>query len=367
VERGLWFASGSGVGSTSYGRPWNSILKSINGGAQYYSANYITKNQYNLYLKKFNVMNGLNAVATHQYMTHVLAAASEATLLGEAYENNTDSPLVFTIPVFQGMPAAACPAPPQTGNNDNLLSALYATGTDGDVKYTLKRTDGTTGFTRYTTAYSITVPSTMKQLALNAIQHNNLSYASASYVALDALSSTLPGTFANTGTTILTTSVTTSGLSVYSGPGLTYSILGTYASGVRATVYDSVYADGLTWYKVSYNGKTGYINSAGTNKLTTWNYYALQRTGKTTANVNIRKSASTSGTILGTAATGTTLNIAGILTNPDGSKWYITSYNGAGVSGAGIINLTEGTNTIKITVTSTSGQKRIYTITVNRN
>ena len=34
VQRGLWFAKGSGVGATSYSRPWNTRTKSITGGAK---------------------------------------------------------------------------------------------------------------------------------------------------------------------------------------------------------------------------------------------------------------------------------------------------------------------------------------------
>lgn len=51
ITRGLWYASQSG----SYGRPWNSIEKSIIGGATYYSENFLKNGQDTFYLKKFNV------------------------------------------------------------------------------------------------------------------------------------------------------------------------------------------------------------------------------------------------------------------------------------------------------------------------
>ena len=72
VTRGLWYASQSGV----YGRPWDSRYKSIAGGADFYSQNYVKNNKYTLYLKKFNVMNGLSSVGTGQYMTNVQGAES---------------------------------------------------------------------------------------------------------------------------------------------------------------------------------------------------------------------------------------------------------------------------------------------------
>lgn len=111
TERGLWWAKGAGTGSTTYGRPWNSIEKSLSGGAQYYSSNYLENDQYTYYTKKFNVMNGESAVATHQYMTNVAGGANEGRILRYAYEASDSYPIVFHIPVYSGMPSAACPQP----------------------------------------------------------------------------------------------------------------------------------------------------------------------------------------------------------------------------------------------------------------
>lgn len=111
TQRGLWWAKGAGTGETSYGRPWNSIEKSLAGGAEYYASNYITKNQNTYYTKKFNVMNGLDKVATHEYMTNVSGAESEGKLLKYAYEADDNYPIVFYIPVYSGMPSKACPMP----------------------------------------------------------------------------------------------------------------------------------------------------------------------------------------------------------------------------------------------------------------
>lgn len=111
TQRGLWWAKGQGTGETSYGRPWTSIEKSLSGGASFYAGGYVTKNQYTYYTKKFNVMNGLRAVATHQYMTNVSGATSEGNIVKYAYEKNDNYPVVFHIPVYSGMPSAACPQP----------------------------------------------------------------------------------------------------------------------------------------------------------------------------------------------------------------------------------------------------------------
>lgn len=111
IQRGLWWAKGAGTGATTYGRPWNTIEKSLTGGASYYSGNYLTNNQYTYYTKKFNVMNGLSNVAAHQYMTNTSGAESEGKILKYAYEANDDYPIVYHIPVYTGMPSKACAKP----------------------------------------------------------------------------------------------------------------------------------------------------------------------------------------------------------------------------------------------------------------
>ncbi|MDO4394283.1 MAG: SH3 domain-containing protein [Bacillota bacterium] len=107
VKRGLWYAKQSG----SYGRPWNSIYKSIKGGALFYGANYVKKNQDTYYYKKFNVKNGVSKIGSNQYMTHVSAAASEGNLLRNAFSANSNYSALIEIPVYNSMPQKACPLP----------------------------------------------------------------------------------------------------------------------------------------------------------------------------------------------------------------------------------------------------------------
>lgn len=111
IERGLWWAKGAGTGAKSYGRPWNTIEKSLSGGASFYSSNYLTNDQYTYYTKKFNVMNGLSNVPSHQYMTNVSGAQSEGIILRNAYEARDDYPIVFHIPVYTSMPSSPCAKP----------------------------------------------------------------------------------------------------------------------------------------------------------------------------------------------------------------------------------------------------------------
>lgn len=121
VERGLWWAAQSG----SYGRPWNSVEQSILGGALYYGNNYLKQGQNTLYLKKFNVQG--DNLYKHQYMTHVLGAASEGLSLSKISALKNAS-LEFSIPVYNNMPAEACVKPTGDGSPNNKLSALGVEG-----------------------------------------------------------------------------------------------------------------------------------------------------------------------------------------------------------------------------------------------
>ena len=58
---------------------WNSIYKSINGGAGIVGNNYVKKGQNTLYFQKFNVVN-MNSIYSHQYMTNVQAAIGVAQM-----------------------------------------------------------------------------------------------------------------------------------------------------------------------------------------------------------------------------------------------------------------------------------------------
>ena len=111
IQRGLWYAKGSGVGATSYYRPWNTRYKSIKGGAKFYAEDYVNNRQDSYYTKKFNVKNGLAKVGLHQYMTNVAGAASEGSLVKRAYSSSSSYPVVFEIPVFNSMPSSVCTLP----------------------------------------------------------------------------------------------------------------------------------------------------------------------------------------------------------------------------------------------------------------
>ena len=151
IQTGLRYASQSG----SYGRPWNTVEKSIIGGAQNYGDNYVKAGQNTFYLKKFNVQ-GSN-LYKHQYMTNIQGAASEAERLSKAYNSVKDSALEFQIPVYNNMPETACAAPVGDGSPNNKLSSLSAEG------YSL-----TPSFGKDTESYNLIVNTSVSSIQVNA-------------------------------------------------------------------------------------------------------------------------------------------------------------------------------------------------------
>lgn len=103
IANGLkWAKSGS-----TYERPWNTPEKSILGGAQYLGEKYINAGQNTMYLQRFNVKrNGTYLIYTHQYMTNISGAASEAASTADAYQSLgiAAHAKTFVIPVFNNMP-----------------------------------------------------------------------------------------------------------------------------------------------------------------------------------------------------------------------------------------------------------------------
>lgn len=103
IANGLkWAKSGS-----TYQRPWNTPQKSILGGAQYLGEKYINAGQNTMYLQRFNVKsNGTYSIYTHQYMTNISGAASEAASTADAYQSLgiAAHAKTFVIPVFNNMP-----------------------------------------------------------------------------------------------------------------------------------------------------------------------------------------------------------------------------------------------------------------------
>ncbi len=145
-QRGLQTAKDNG---------WNSVYKSITGGATYLADKYINLGQNTLYFQKFNVVNEYSGLFGHQYMANVQAAISEGTTMANAYSNKNQA-YIFRIPVYNNMPETAC-ALPNDGNPNNWLKSLSVSG------YNL-----TPSFSGGTTEYSLIVGQDVSSVKVSA-------------------------------------------------------------------------------------------------------------------------------------------------------------------------------------------------------
>ena len=150
ATKGLVYAAGGSDGSgKSYLRPWNTLEKAVKGGAIYIANNFLDNNQYTAYLSRYNVLNGLGSVGTHQYATSVFSAATESSIMSSCYQDAGvfDEAFTFEIPVYENMPASASPEP-GSGNNNNYLDSLKVY--EGDTLKSLTAT-----FDRFTSSYKL--------------------------------------------------------------------------------------------------------------------------------------------------------------------------------------------------------------------
>jgi len=113
VIRGV--VAAAGFVDNNDGTPWNTRAKAIKYGASFIANGYINQGQDTMYYQKFNT--GPNATTnryTHQYMTNILAPASESLTTYESYNslNILNNAYVFKIPVYNSMPTEFTTHPP---------------------------------------------------------------------------------------------------------------------------------------------------------------------------------------------------------------------------------------------------------------
>ena len=125
----LWAAAlGENAGGTSYGRVWDTPKKSIMGGAEFLSKDYISIGQDTLYFQKFAV-SVKNGRYSHQYMQNITAPLTEGGKVYNAYKsvNSLDEDITFIIPMYLNMPAEKASVP-KNGNPNYYLSSIMVDG-----------------------------------------------------------------------------------------------------------------------------------------------------------------------------------------------------------------------------------------------
>ena len=118
----------------------------------------------------------------------------------------------------------------------------------------------------------------------------------------------------------VTYKVTASKLNVRSGAGTTYGIIGSVVKGQTL----SVVSKSGSWYKINYNGRTGYVSSDYVQASGTTTPPAESTTYTVTAStLNVRSGAGTSYASIGSVTKGQKLSVV----SKSGS-WYKINYNG---------------------------------------
>ena len=93
---------------------WNTLWKSIYGGAYTIKTSFIDRYQNTIYLQKFNVDSRAgNRNFWGQYMQNVAGSLTESRTFFGAFASADilDSPYTFVIPVYEGMPTNVCADP----------------------------------------------------------------------------------------------------------------------------------------------------------------------------------------------------------------------------------------------------------------
>ena len=155
-------------------------------------------------------------------------------------------------------------------------------------------------------------------------------YVSSKYVKTSTTSSGVTQVTGTTGT--VTTK--TDPLAVRSGPGTSYSKLGTIAKGKTFSISGKAKdSSGTWWYTFSFNGKTGYVSSKYvTTKTSSGATEEVQNaTGKVNTKTDpliVRSGPGTSYSKIGSLAKGKTFAITGKAKDSSGKTWYKLTYNG---------------------------------------
>lgn len=114
---------------------WNTIWKSIYGGAYSIKTSYIDRYQSTIYLQKFNVDSRSDRNFWGQYMQNVGGALTEGRTLYTAFASvgALDSACTFLIPVYADMPTVACSDP---ANGSCSYLAVATDKYDYDIRLT---------------------------------------------------------------------------------------------------------------------------------------------------------------------------------------------------------------------------------------
>lgn len=224
------------------------------------------------------------------------------------------------------------------------LGKVYAAGETGKVTATLLnvRSGAGTNYSRIGTMIkgkTFTVTGTAKDksgVTWYKLTYNSRSgYVSSKYVDI------IQPTVTSVSNLMGTVNTKSDPLTIRSGPGKSYSRLGTLAKGKTFSITGKTTdSSGTVWYRFTFNGKTAYASSAyvkttstaSSSSSSSSSVTALSNTTGTVATKSdpliIRSGPGTSYSKLGTLAKGKTFTVTGKTTDSSGTVWYRFTFNG---------------------------------------
>lgn len=205
--------------------------------------------------------------------------------------------------------------------SDSSVSGNFGTGTiTGDE--VRMRTGAGTGYS-IIGAYNKGTKMTVTGAKGNwyAVKYNGKNgYVSGDYMTLSVTpKSGSTGSSSSSSTTKYTGTITGSDVRMRTGAGTSYSIVGTYAKGTKMTITGSKSG----WYKVSYNGKTGYVSGDYMRLVPTTTYSSTKNGTVKDNGSNLRMGPSTSFGVVKTVNSGSKATITGMY-----GSWYEIKVNG---------------------------------------
>lgn len=203
--------------------------------------------------------------------------------------------------------------------SDSSVSGKFGTGTITGNDVRMRKGAGTNYAIVGTYSKGTKMTVTGAKGSWYAVKYNGKTgYVRYDYMSISVATKTTTSSSTSSKTTY-TGVITGTDVRMRKGAGTSYSIVGTYDKGTKMTITGSQQG----WYKVSYNGKTGYV-SADYMRLSPKTAYSSAKTGTVKgSDVRLRMGPSTSFTTVTTVGNGTKLKISGVY-----GDWYEVSVNG---------------------------------------
>ncbi len=137
---------------------WSTRSAAIIGGAKFYATGYINAGQDTYFYKDFDLLD--TPYYEHQYAQSIYDAHSSGRLIRASYSANTETPLIFRIPVFTSLPEKISEKPIENSKKNNyyLLDSSISGFSTYKYDYSFNVSQDTLIDTTVPSGASITTP-----------------------------------------------------------------------------------------------------------------------------------------------------------------------------------------------------------------